>query len=49
MAKPGVALQMFSLRDEARADYVGTPRRVVGAGYNAIEAAFGYGGSRRPS
>jgi|SRR5579859_6868272 len=44
VAKPGVALQMFSLRDEARADYVGTLRKVVEAGYNAIEAAFGYGG-----
>jgi hypothetical protein len=40
MAKPGVVLPMFSPRDEARADYVGTLRKVVGAGYNAIEAAL---------
>jgi sugar phosphate isomerase/epimerase len=44
MTKPGVALQMFSLREEARADYPGTLRRVAAAGYGAIEAAFGYGG-----
>jgi sugar phosphate isomerase/epimerase len=48
MAKPGVALQMFSLRDEARADYVGTLRNVAAAGYNAIEAAFGFGGLTAP-
>jgi sugar phosphate isomerase/epimerase len=35
---------MFSLRDEARADYVGTLRGVAAAGYNAVEGAFGYGG-----
>jgi sugar phosphate isomerase/epimerase len=44
MAKPGVALQMFSLRDEAAADYVGTLRQVAAAGYGAVEAAFGFGG-----
>jgi sugar phosphate isomerase/epimerase len=44
MPVPGVALQMFSLRDEARADYLGTLRNVAAAGYNAVEAAFGYGG-----
>lgn len=44
MARPGVAVQMFSLRDEATADYVGTLRQVAAAGYRAIEAAFGYGG-----
>jgi sugar phosphate isomerase/epimerase len=44
MVGPGVALQMFSLRDEAKADYVGTLRLVAAAGYTAIEAAFGFGG-----
>lgn len=44
MARPGVALQLFSLRDEAKADYAGTLRRVAAAGYGACEAAFGYGG-----
>ncbi len=44
MARPGVALQMFSLRDVARTDYVGALRLAAGAGYGAVEAAFGYGG-----
>jgi sugar phosphate isomerase/epimerase len=44
MAKPGVALQLFSLRDEARSDYQATLRRVAAAGYGAVETAFGYGG-----
>jgi sugar phosphate isomerase/epimerase len=44
MAKPGVALQMFTLRHDAKADYVGTLRQVAAAGYNAIETAFGTGG-----
>jgi sugar phosphate isomerase/epimerase len=44
LSKPGVALQLFSVRDEARADYAGTLRRVAAAGYDAYEAAFGYGG-----
>lgn len=44
VTQPGVALQMFSLRDQARADYVGTLRQVAAADYNAVEAAFGYGG-----
>lgn len=46
--RPGVALQMFSLRAEARADYAGTLRRVAAAGYGAIETAFGYGGLSAP-
>ena len=41
---PGVAVQMFSLREAARADYAGALRQVAAAGYGAIEAAFGYGG-----
>ncbi len=44
MTNPGVALQMFTLREEARADYPGTLRNIAVAGYSAIEAAFGYGG-----
>lgn len=41
---PGVAVQMFSLREVARADYGAALRLVVEAGYDAIENAFGYGG-----
>src|SRR4051794_33013784 len=48
MPRPGIALQMFSLRDEARKDYAGTLRKVAETGYNAIEAAFGYGGLAAP-
>jgi sugar phosphate isomerase/epimerase len=44
MAKPGVALQLFSVREEARHDYAGVLRRVAVAGYGAVETAFGYGG-----
>src|SRR5437868_15261708 len=44
VAQPGVALQMFSLRQAARADYVATLQQVAAAGYGAVEAAFGYGG-----
>jgi sugar phosphate isomerase/epimerase len=44
MPAPAAALQMFSVRDEARADYAGTLERVAEAGYTAIEAAFGFGG-----
>jgi sugar phosphate isomerase/epimerase len=44
VARPGVALQLFSVREEAKADYAGTLRRVAAAGYGAYEAAFGYGG-----
>jgi sugar phosphate isomerase/epimerase len=35
---------MFTLRDEARSDYVATLRQVAATGYHAIESAFGYGG-----
>jgi sugar phosphate isomerase/epimerase len=47
VARPGVALQLFSLREQAKADYAGTLRRVAAAGYGAYEAAFGYGGLGR--
>lgn len=44
MERPGIALQMFTLREEARLDYVGTVRQVAEAGYDSIETAFGTGG-----
>jgi sugar phosphate isomerase/epimerase len=44
MTKPGVALQLFSLRQQARTDYAGALRAVKAAGYDAVENAFGYGG-----
>jgi sugar phosphate isomerase/epimerase len=34
---------MFTLRDQARTDYSGTLSQIAAAGYNAVEAAFGYG------
>lgn len=49
MARPGIALQMFSLRELARTDYVGALRQAAGAGYGAVEVAFGYGGLDAPS
>jgi sugar phosphate isomerase/epimerase len=44
VAAPGIAVQIFSLREEAKADYPGTLRQIAGLGYAAYEAAFGYGG-----
>jgi sugar phosphate isomerase/epimerase len=43
MARPGIALQMYTVREDARQDFVGTIRRVAEIGYPAIELA-GYGG-----
>ncbi len=43
MADPGIALQMYTVRDDARQDFAGTIRRVAEIGYPAIELA-GYGG-----
>src|SRR5437879_6229129 len=43
MAKPGVALQMFSLRDELAKDFVGTLRAVADLGYGAVELASYFG------
>jgi sugar phosphate isomerase/epimerase len=37
-----VALQMYTVRDEARADFLGTLRQVAGIGYPAVQLA-GYG------
>jgi len=43
MAQPGIALQMYSLREDMHADFVGTYRKVATIGYRAVEFA-GYGG-----
>lgn len=43
MARPGIALQLYTLRAEAAADYVGTLRQVAALGYQGVEFA-GYGG-----
>jgi sugar phosphate isomerase/epimerase len=43
MAKPKVALQMYTVRDEAQKDFVGTLKAVARIGYTAIETA-GTGG-----
>lgn len=43
MTPPGIALQMYTVRDDARQDFTGTIRRVAEIGYPAIELA-GYGG-----
>src|SRR5579862_9458393 len=41
--QPGIGLQMYTLRDEMRNDYVGTLRKVAEIGYPAVQFA-GYGG-----
>src|SRR5579885_1293329 len=43
MAKPELALQMYTLREDARADFAGTLRKVARIGYPAVQLA-GYGG-----
>lgn len=43
MAQPGIALQMYSLREDMHADFEGTYRKVAAIGYRAVEFA-GYGG-----
>lgn len=43
MANLPVAVQMFTLRDEAGADFAGTIRKVAEMGYDGVEFA-GYGG-----
>src|SRR6476660_2767131 len=40
---PGVALQMYTLREQAERDFVGTLRAVAGIGYPAVQLQ-GYGG-----
>jgi sugar phosphate isomerase/epimerase len=39
----GIALQLYTMRQQAARDFVGTLRDVAGAGYRAVEL-FGYGG-----
>lgn len=41
--KPTIGLQLYTVRDELRADYVGTLREVTKIGYPAVQFA-GYGG-----
>jgi sugar phosphate isomerase/epimerase len=43
MARPGIALQLYTVREEARTDFVGTLRRVAAIGYAGVELA-GTGG-----
>lgn len=43
MAKPIVALQLYTVRDEMAADYVGTLRKVAAMGYPAVQLGD-YGG-----
>lgn len=43
MAAPGVALQMYTVREDAARDFLGTLRAVAAMGYPAIQMA-GYGG-----
>lgn len=44
MAKPGVALQLYTVREDCARDYVGTLTAVAEMGYPAVQAAMGYGG-----
>lgn len=43
MARPGIALQLYTVRAEAQADFAGTLGRVAEIGYPAVQLA-GYGG-----
>ncbi|MGH2460066.1 MAG: sugar phosphate isomerase/epimerase family protein [Chloroflexota bacterium] len=43
MARPELALQMYTVRDDARSDFAGTLRKVARIGYPAVQLA-GYGG-----
>jgi sugar phosphate isomerase/epimerase len=40
-----IALQLYTLRDALKSDFVGTMRRVAAIGYRAVETAKVYGGS----
>ena len=45
-----IALQAYSLRDDAKADFAGTLKRIKEIGYEAVEFAGHYGmGSREPA
>lgn len=41
--KPGIGLQLYTLRNEMGSDYVGTLRKIAAMGYPAVQFA-GYGG-----
>lgn len=43
MARPGIALQLYTVRDDARRDFVATLRKVAEIGYPAVQLA-GNGG-----
>jgi sugar phosphate isomerase/epimerase len=42
MQRAGIALQLYTVREEAKADFIGTLRRVAEIGYPAVQLA-GYG------
>ena len=42
MAKPVVALQLYTLRDQTEKDFLGTNRKVAEMGYTAVEFAGYY-------
>jgi sugar phosphate isomerase/epimerase len=46
--RPRVALQMYTLREEAKDDFAGTVRQVARLGYEGLELA-GYGGLEAPA
>jgi len=48
VSRPRIALQMYTLREEAKADFVGTLGRVARLGYQGVELA-GYGGLEAPA
>lgn len=43
MSRPGIALQMYTVREDAQRDFSGTLRAVAAMGYPAVQLA-GYGG-----
>src|SRR5438105_10922923 len=43
MAKPGIALQLFGVREDMQKDFVGTLRRVSQIGYRAVEMVSYFG------
>lgn len=47
MATPGLALELYTVRDESARDFTGTIRQVAAMGYPAVEFA-GYGGLSAP-
>lgn len=43
MTKPQIALQMYTLRDECKKDFIGTLEKVAALGYQGVEFAGYYG------